>query len=65
MNDKLRKECKLLKALQGVSYAEIAEYLEIGASSLYNWLCGSYDFGEEKQRRLSDIIATISEVEIE
>ena len=54
-----------MKALQGVSYAEIAEYLEIGASSFYNWLCGSYDFGEEKQRRLSDIIATISEVEIE
>lgn len=29
MNDYLRKECKLLKAIQGISYKEIAEYLEI------------------------------------
>ena len=29
MNDKLRKDVKLLKALQGISYKEIAELLEI------------------------------------
>jgi hypothetical protein len=29
MQDKLRKECKLLKALQNISYKELAEYLEI------------------------------------
>ncbi len=62
MNKELRKKCKLLKALQGVSYSELAEYLEIGASSFYNWLCGSYDFGEEKQRRLEEIISNLSEV---
>lgn len=29
MNDELRKQVKLLKALQGISYKEIAYYLEI------------------------------------
>lgn len=28
-NETLRKECKVLKALQNVSYKEFAEYLEI------------------------------------
>lgn len=63
MNEELRKKCKLLKALQGVSYAEIAEYLEIGASSFYNWICGSYDFGEKKQKRLLNIINDLQEVQ--
>lgn len=62
MNTELRKKCKLLKALQGVSYAELAEYLEISASSFYNWLCGNYDFGEKKQKRLEEIIVNLSEV---
>lgn len=65
MNNELRKQCKLLKALQGIPYTELAEYLEIGASSFYNWLCGSYDFGEEKQQRLAEIISNLSEVAIE
>ena len=38
MNDKLRVEVKLLKALQGISYKEIAYYLEISPDSFYNWL---------------------------
>jgi hypothetical protein len=28
-NDRLRKECKVLKALQNISYKELSEYLEI------------------------------------
>lgn len=36
----LRKEVKLLKALQGISYKEIAEYLEITQKAFYNWLNG-------------------------
>ena len=61
MNDKLRKEVKLLKALQGVSYKEIAELLEIRQDSLYNWLCGYYDLGKEKQERLEDILTNLKE----
>lgn len=61
MNEYLRKECKLLKALQGISYTEIAGYLELSTSSFYNWLCNAYDFGEEKQQKLQEIIANLKE----
>ena len=61
MNEYLRKECKLLKALQGISYTELAEYLELSASSFYNWLCNAYDFGEERQAKLQEIIANLKE----
>lgn len=50
MNEELRKKVKLLKALQGVSYKELASYLEIQTNSLYNWLRNQYDLSEEKQR---------------
>ena len=52
MNDKLRTEVKLLKALQGISYKEVAEYLEIKENSLYCWLKGYYDLGEKKLKKL-------------
>ena len=61
MNDKLRNEVKLLKALQGVSYKEIAGFLEIRQDSFYNWLKGYYNLGEEKQRRLIEVIACLKE----
>lgn len=48
MNKKLRKECKLLKALQGISYTQLATLLGISASSFYNWLSNSYDYGEAR-----------------
>ena len=61
MNDYLRKEVKLLKALHGISYKEIAEFLEIRLDSFYNWLKGYYEFSEERQRRLLDVIACLKE----
>ncbi|MBR4407297.1 MAG: helix-turn-helix domain-containing protein [Clostridia bacterium] len=61
MNEKLRKEVKLLKALQGISYKEVAEFLEIRQDSFYNWLKGYYELGDEKQRRLLDVIACLKE----
>ena len=60
MND-LRKQVKLLKALQGVSYKEIAEYLELPPKSFYNWLNGQFEFGEEREERLKDILANLWE----
>lgn len=57
----LRKQVKLLKALQGVSYKEIAEYLELPPKSFYNWLNGQYEFGEEREKRLFEIIADLKE----
>ena len=35
MNEFLRKECKMLKAMQGVSYKELAELLEVRQDSFY------------------------------
>ena len=61
MNENLRKEVKLLKALQGISYKDVAEFLEIRQDSFYNWLKGYYEFSEERQRRLLDVIACLKE----
>lgn len=61
MNDFLRQQVKLLKALQNISYKEIAEYLEIKQDSFYNWLKGYYNLSAEKQDRLKDIISNIKE----
>lgn len=60
-DDILRKEVKMLKALQEISYKEIAYYLEIKQSSFYSWLSGQYDFGYEKQRRLQEVLDTLKE----
>ena len=61
LNENLRKEVKLLKALQGISYKEVAEFLEIRQDSFYNWLKGYYEFSDERQRRLLDVIACLKE----
>lgn len=57
----LRVEVKLLKALQGVSYKEIAEYLEVKQDSFYSWLKGNFEFGEEKELLLKEVITNIKE----
>lgn len=61
MNDFLRKECKLLKAIQGISYKELAEYLEIKQDSFYCWLKGYYDLGDKKAQHLKEIIVNLKE----
>ena len=61
MNEFLRNEVKYLKVYQNVQYKEIAELLEIQRASFYNWLKGYYDLGEEKQRRLKEIIGDLKE----
>lgn len=61
MNDKLRNDCKSLKAFQNISYKEIAGYLEIKQDSFYCWLKGYYDFSIEKQRKLKSIIDILKE----
>lgn len=61
MNNELRKQVKLLKALQGISYKEIAEYLEIKVDSLYSWLRGNYDFSEKRLSMLQNVITNLKE----
>lgn len=38
MNKELRKMVKLLKVNSGISYKEIAHYMEMPEASLYCWL---------------------------
>lgn len=61
MQENLRKQVKLLKALQDISYKEIAEHLEINKNSFYNWLKGYYDFSIEKEQRLIEILSLIAD----
>ena len=51
----------MLKALQGISYKEVASYLDIKTNSLYNWLRNQYDLSDEKQKLLREIIEILSE----
>ncbi len=57
----LRTQVKLLKAVQGVPYKEIAEYLELPPNSFYSWLNGQYEFGEEREARLRDVLVNLWE----
>ena len=59
--DYLRKKIKLIKALQGISYKEISEYLDIRTNSLYNFLKGQYDLSDEKASILDDILSNLWE----
>ena len=61
MQNELRNKVKLLKALQGISYNEFAAHLEIHRNSFYNWLKGYYNLSAEKEERIKEIIAYISE----
>ena len=61
MNEKLRKDVKMLKAIQGITYKEIAEHLEINTKSFYNYLNNQYDLSIEKQKRLREIIDLLKE----
>lgn len=56
MDDELRKQCKLLKAMYGVSYKEIASYIEIKQDSFYSWLKGYYDLSLMRKQRLAEIL---------
>ena len=62
MQDILRKQTKMLKALQNITYTEIAEHLEINRNSFYNWLNGYYNLSADKEKRLIEIITLLSEV---
>lgn len=52
----------MLKALQNITYTELAEHLEINRNSFYNWLNGYYNLSADKEKRLLEIITLLSEV---
>lgn len=57
-DDYLRQEVKALLEDRQANYTEkeIAEYLEIRQSSMYNWFAGQYNFSRKTKERLLDII---------
>lgn len=59
--EELRKSVRVLKALQNVSYRELADMLEIKESSMYNWLRSQYDLSAEKASLLNEIVSTLTE----
>lgn len=61
MNEQMRKEVKVFKALQNVTYNELAEFLEIKTNSFYNWLHGQYDLSPQKIERLKEILQDLGE----
>lgn len=63
-DNELRKQVKLLKAFDNISYKELSEYLDIKQDSLYSWLRGNYNFSYQRQARLKQIIETLKETEV-
>lgn len=61
MQENLRKQVKIVKALYGedFKYKDIAEMLEININSFYNWLNNYYDLGKEKEKVLQDFVNNI------
>lgn len=60
-NCELRESVRLIKARQGITFKELAEYLEIKQGSFLNWLNGWYELSEAKEQRLQEIIDTLQE----
>lgn len=58
-NNKARKEVKLLKATNDVSYSELAEMADISSSGIYCWLNGQYDLGPKKLAIVEELIANL------
>lgn len=48
-NCELRENVRLIKARQGITFKELAEYLEIKQGSFLNWLNGWYELSEAKE----------------
>ena len=48
MDEALRKQIRLLKALNGLSYKEIAQRLEMNIKSFYCWMYGKYNLATDK-----------------
>lgn len=59
-NEELRKKVKEMKAFQDISYKTFSEYLGMNRGSFYNWVKGYYNLGDEKQKKLQEIIDNIS-----
>lgn len=58
-NIKLREEVRLIKVYYGISYKTFAALLNIKTNSMYNWLCGKYEFSDTRAEQLKQLIKEI------
>ena len=58
-NNTARKEVKLLKAMNDVTYSEFAEMIGLSKGVIYNWLANSFDLGEDRLKIASEVIADL------
>lgn len=61
MQEKLREQVKIVKAMYGdiYRYIDIADFLEMNINSFYNWLSGYYELGRKKEKQLQDLLNDI------
>lgn len=61
MQEKLREQVKIMKAINGdiITYKEVAEYLEISINGFYNWLNGAYNLSYNKQKKLEELVSNM------
>ena len=59
----LRKKLKLAKIENPdlFSYEDIADYLGIKVSSLYNWSSSAYNLSYEKEKKLAEWLSDLEE----
>ena len=57
--DSLRENVRLLKAVNHISYKEIAQYMEMNVNSFYNFMSGAFDLGYDNQKKLERILSEI------
>lgn len=58
--DKLRQQCRIVKALYKISYIDIANALKMPHNSFYNWLNGYYNFNYKHSKELEKYLFYIS-----
>lgn len=61
MQEKLREQVKIIKAINGdiFTYKDIAEMLGITINGFYNWLNKQYNLSYDKQKILEEFINNI------
>ncbi len=58
-NNQARKEVKLLKAINDITYLEFAEMAGLNKNSMYCWISGQYNLGEDKLDEVSELIMNL------
>lgn len=58
-NKELRIQVKLLKALNDITYSELAEMMDLSKSTIYNWLDGQFDFGQKRTNELIELVTNL------